>query len=144
MTAKEYLGQIHKYKRAAESLAMKAEQLRTEVAGLKAITYDGVKVQTSPTDKMSELVPKLVEIEERYGEALYQYHKAILVRVQQIADIGRNDYEEILRLRYVETNKHGQRLTLEEIAVKTHRSFDRVAHLHGEALEAFRRKYLQR
>lgn len=142
MTAKEYLGQIHKYKRAAESLAMKAEQLRAEVAGLKAITYDGVKVQTSPTDKMSELVPKLIEIEERYGEALYQYHKAILIRSEQIENIGRSDYSEILRLRYVDFNERGFRHTLEEIAVKTHRSFDWVRHMHGNALKAFERKYL--
>lgn len=143
MTAKEYLMEIQRCKRAMETLGQKAEQLRTEMEGLKAITYDKDRVQVSPSNRMEELIPRLIEAEERYGEAIYNYHTAILVRVQQIADMGRNDYSEILRLRYVETNKQGQRLTLEEIAVRTHRSFDRVAHLHGEALEAFRRKYLQ-
>lgn len=142
MTAKEYLMEIQRCKRAMETLGQKAEQLRAEMEGLKAITYDKDRVQVSPSNRMEELMPRLIEAEERYGEAIYKYHTAILARVQQIAEIGRNDYEEILRLRYVETNKQGRRYTLEEIAVKTHRSFDWVRHLHGKALQAFERKYL--
>lgn len=142
MTAKEYLLEIQRCKQTMESLGQKAAQLRSEMEGLKAITYDKERVQVSPSNRMEELMPRLIEVEERYGEAIYNYHKTVLLRTQQIANIGRNDYAEILRLRYVETNQNGQRHTLEEIAVKTHRSFDRVAHLHGEALDAFRRKYL--
>lgn len=142
MTAKEYLLEIQKFKRTADALGEKAEALRTEMEGLKAITYDRDRVQVSPTNRVEELMPRLVELEEKYGDAILEYHKAVQIRTQQIAEIGRSDYSEILRLRYVETNKYGRRYTLEEIAVKTHRSFDRVAHLHGEALQAFGRKYL--
>lgn len=142
MTAKEYLSEIQRMKRTADALGEKAEALRTEMEGLKAITYDRDRVQVSPTDRMSELMPRLLDLEEKYGKAIFEYHKAILIRTRQIAELGRDDYAEILRLRYVEFNERGRRHSLEEIAVKTHRSFDRVAHLHGEALEAFRRKYL--
>jgi len=142
MTAKEYLMEIQRCKRAMETLGEKAEALRAELEGLKAITYDKDRVQVSPSNRMEELMPRLVELEERYGEAIFKYHSAILVRVQQIAEIGRNDYSEILRLRYVETGKNGKRLTLEEIAVRTHRSFEWVRHLHGRALAAFEKKYL--
>lgn len=142
MTAKEYLMEIQRCKRAMETLGQKAEQLRAEMEGLKAITYDKDRVQVSPSNRMEELMPRLIEAEERYGEAIYNYHTAILVRVQQIADIGRSDYAEILTLRYVEKPKWRGRYTLNEIARRMHISFDRAAHLHGEALEAFRRKYL--
>lgn len=142
MTAKEYLMQIQRMKQTADSLGEKAEALRTEMEGLKAITYDKDRVQVSPSNRMEELIPKLIEAEEKYGEALFNYYKEILLRTQQIDEIGRADYAEILRLRYVELGKHGHRLTLEEIAVKTHRSFEWVRHLHGRALKAFEKKYL--
>ena len=138
MTAKEYLMEIQRCKRAMETLGQKAEQLRAEMEGLKAITYDKDRVQVSPSNRMEELMPRLIDIEERYGEMIFKYHTAILVRTEQINNIGREDYAEILRLRYL----GDRRMTLEEIAVKTHRSFDRVRHLHGEALAAFGRKYL--
>lgn len=138
MTAKEYLSQIQKYKRLMKSLEEQSEALRVELAGLKAITYDKDRVQVTPTNKIEELMPRLIDIEERYGEMIFKYHTAILVRTEQINNIGREDYAEILRLRYL----GDRRMTLEEIAVKTHRSFDRVRHLHGEALAAFGRKYL--
>lgn len=142
MTAKEYLMQIQRMKQTADSLGEKAEALRAEMEGLKAITYDKDRVQVSPSNRMEELMPKLIEAEEKYGEALFNYYKEILLRTKQIDEIGRNDFAEILRLRYVELGKHGRRLTLEEIAVKTHRSFEWVRHLHGRALKAFEKKYL--
>lgn len=143
MTAKEYLLEIQKMKRTMDSLGEKAEALRAEMEGLKAITYDKDRVQVSPSDRMSELMPRLIDLEEKYGETIYKYHAAILIRTEQIDNIGRADYAEILRLRYVELGKNGRRLTLEEIAVRTHRSFDRVRHLHGEALAAFGKRYLK-
>ena len=142
MTAKEYLSQIQKYRRTMKSLEEQAEALRVELAGLKAIEYDRDKIQVSPTNKIEELMPKLLEIEERYGTMIFKYHTAILIREKQINDMKREDYAEILRLRYIKTGEDGKRMTLEEIAVRTGRSFDRVRHLHGEALAAFGRKYL--
>ena len=143
MTAKEYLSEALKYRRAMNTLKERAESLRTELIGLKAITYDRDRVQISPTNKIEELMPRLIEIEERYGEMIFKYHKALLIRTAQVEEIGRDDYAEILRLRYLETNAKGKRHSLNEIAEKTHRSFDWVRHLHGQALRAFERKYLK-
>ena len=142
MTAKEYLTETLKLRHAARALADKAEMLRTEIAGVKAITYDKERIQTSPENRVEDLMIRLIEIEERYKETLRRYYAGILIREKQIAEIGRNDYEEILRMRYIETDEKGRRLSLEEIAVKTHRSFDRIRHLHGEALAEFTRRYL--
>lgn len=139
MTAKEYLLEIHKSRRILYSLEQRSEELRTQAEGLKAIAYDKDKIQVSPSNTMEEVIIKLVEVEEEYGRQIVRYHTEMQKRIDQIAAM-RPDYAEILRLRYVEGN--GRTLRLEEIAVRTHMSFDRVRHLHGEALEAFRRKWL--
>ena len=139
MTAKEYLSEIHKLRRLLRSLELKAEELRTQAEGVKAITYDKDKVQTSPSNLMEELVLRLVEVEEEYGRQIVHYHTEMQKRIDQIAAM-RPDYAEILRLRYIEGNGHA--LRLEEIALRMHLSWPRVKHLHGEALEAFRRKWL--
>lgn len=139
MTAKEYLSEIQKMRRLLHSLEIRAEELRTQAEGMKAITYDRDKVQVSPASRMEDLVVRLVEVEEEYGRQIVRYHTEMQKRIKQIAAL-RSDYAEILRLRYVEGNGHP--LRLEEIALRMHLSWPRVKHLHGEALEAFRRKWL--
>lgn len=134
MTAKEYLMQIQRMKQTADSLGEKAEALRAEMEGLKAITYDKDRVQVSPSDRMSELMPRLIDLEEKYGKAIYQYHKAILIRTEQIASLG-NSLSKVLTLRYVD----GQRW--EQIAVTLGYSYRNVTRIHGKALAAFERRY---
>lgn len=142
MTAKRYLTDINKYHRICLSLQDQIEDLRNQIGGLKAITYDKDRVQVSPTNHMEEKIPDLIRAEEKYVKALVKYNAEVLKRAKQIADLDRADYSEILRLRYIELDKDGMPLTLEEISCRMHLSFWRTAHLHGEALEAFRRKYL--
>lgn len=139
MTAKEYLLEIHKSRRILHTLEQRSEELRTQAEGLKAIVYDKEKVQVSPSNTMEEVIIKLVEVEEEYGRQIVRYHTEMQRRIDQIAAM-RPDYAEILRLRYIEGN--GRPLRLEEIALRMHLSWPRVKHLHGEALEAFRRKWL--
>lgn len=139
MTAKEYLSEIRKQRRIIRTLEQRAEELRAQAEGVKAITYDRDKVQVSPSNMMEEIIPKLVETEEEYARQILRYHTEMQKRIDQIAAL-RSDYAEILRLRYVEGNGHP--LRLEEIALRMFMSFNRVRHLHGEALEAFRRRWL--
>lgn len=134
MTAKEYLSEILKYRRAMRSLQEQAEALRIELAGLKAITYDKDRVQVTPTNKIEELMPRLIDIEERYGEMIFKYHTAILVRTEQINSLESN-HAKILTLRYVECKRW------EQIAIELHYSYRNTTRLHGKALAAFARKY---
>jgi len=121
-------------KRIADSLREKAEALRAEVEGLKTITYVQDRVQVSPSNKIEELIPRLVDLEQRYGETIYQYHKAIMQRAEMIAGIG-NSMAKLLTLRYIE----GKRW--EQIAVDLGYSYRNVIRLHGKALFAFAAKY---
>lgn len=141
-TAKEYLLEIQRLKKRCISLQLKLDELRTQAAGVKAITYDKDKVQTSPHNNLEHMMLRIVDLEGKYIKTIADYHAAIHLREKQIERLQNPDYEELLRLRYVEENDKGQQMTLEEIAFRTGRSFTRVRHMHGEALEAFRRQYL--
>ena len=142
MRAKKYLGEIYYLRRRCEILGEQVAQLRTQVEGVKGIVYDKDKVQTSTVNAVEDQLARLADLERRYEKSIERYHKAILHREDQIAHMPRPEHAELLRMRYLEVDSKGRRYTLEEIAVKTHWSYDRVRHMHGEALAAFGRKYL--
>lgn len=143
MTAKEYLQTIRKYRRVAQSLAGDIEVIRNEIGGLKAVTYDKDRVQVSPSNRTEELIPKLIKTEEMYVAALIKYRTECAKRIQQIAELDNPDHVEILRLRYIESDKDGHPLSWQTIADTMHWSYSKVTHMHGYALQAFARKYLQ-
>lgn len=142
MTAKEYLSKIQTYRRIMNSYADRIEELYHEASGLKAIVYDKDRVQTSPENKLEKIFQAIDKEAQKYAKARSKYEMEVRKRTKQIAGMERPDYSEILRLRYVDLDLDGQPHTLEEISCLMHLSFWRTAHLHGEALEAFRRKYL--
>lgn len=134
MTAKEYLLEIHKSRRILHTLEQRAEELRTQAEGLKAIAYDKDKVQVSPSNTMEEVIIKLVEVEEEYGRQVLKYHEAVLIRIRQIEALSAQSAE-LLTLRYIDG------LSLWKVSKRMHLSFDRVRHLHGIALEEFRKRW---
>lgn len=142
MTAKEYLSKIQTYRHAMQTYADRIEELYHDASGLKAIVYDKDRVQTSPENRLEKIFERIDREAERYAKAREKYETEVRKRTDQITGMERADYAEILRLRYIETNAEGMPMTLEEISCVMHLSFWRTAHLHGEALEAFRRKYL--
>ncbi len=143
MTAKEYLSEICKYNRIAISLAEQVDIIRNEIGGLKGIAYDKDRVQTSPSNRMEELIPKLIKAEEQYTESLIKYRMEYLKRVRQIVELGKPEYVEVLQLRYIEQDDKGHTLNWHEIADRMNWSYSKVTHLHGYALQAFAKKYLQ-
>lgn len=131
MTAKEYLNSIRKYKRITDSFASQIEDIRNEIGGLRAIRYDTDKVQTSPSNRMEELIPKLIKLEESYTSALVHYRTEMLKRISLIATLPNQLHVTVLTLRYVE----GKRW--EEIALETDYSFRHITRIHGDALQSF-------
>lgn len=142
MTAKEYLLQAQKAARLVRFYEGKIEELRHTASGIRAITYDGDRVQTSPADRTPDMIAKLVEVENRYNAALLSYHDLIQKITWEVGALDSPDYVQVLTLRYLSPDDNGRLKSLEEIACIMNRSFHRIAHLHGEALEAFRRRYL--
>ena len=145
MTAKQYLGRVHHLRRQCESLERKIMLLRAKAEGLRAITYDKDKVQVSPTNTIEEAVTELVNLESRYKELIIRYSEAITTRIDQIQGLEDPRYAEVLMMRYIEEEPHARngQMTFDDIAEEMHYSVSRIRFLHGAALQAFAKKYLQ-
>ena len=134
-TPKEYLRQL----RTAEiKIEQKEEELERLKASLESISTgtDSERVQTTPRDRISEEVTHIVDLEEEINEDL---GALLMLRNKIINEIHSMDnpvYIDILYKRYV------QYKSLEEIAVEMSYSYTRLRHLHGRALQGFKKKYL--
>lgn len=141
MTAKDYLMEIQKCKRTADDLDARAEVLRTQMAGLKAITYDKDRVQVSPSNKMEELIALLVDIEERYADALIKYHHKIIVCTEQVNSLKSRLQSRLLVLRYF--NDESWEQIAQDLNPGRARpySYEYIIRLHGKALKNFSKKF---
>ena len=142
MTAKEYLLQIRTLRRRCESLENQLKELRTQAEGVKAITYDTDRVQTTPQNQMEILMLKIVAIEKKYIATLAKCHAAIQIREKQIAGLDNQLFAEVLTLRYIDNR------TFDDIAAVIQQKYpnkvyrnDYIRHVHGWALRAFEKQY---
>lgn len=129
---KEYLRQIRLFDICIKQKEAELAAMRSEIENMSA-AVTGERVQTSPKDKMSDEVSHLVDLEaqiRRDKEKFLHMKDRIINEIQSLDD---SVYVDILYKRYVEY------MRLEEIAVKMNYSYDRARHLHGLALEEFRK-----
>ena len=142
MSAKEYLSEIQKMKRRVDVLQRRMAELRTQVEGIKAITYDTDRVQASAENRLEINMLKLVDCEHRYITAVANLHSSIQIRERQIGKLDNPVFVELLCMRYIDG------FSLKRIAEELHQSHpdknygeDYIRHLHGWALQAFEKKY---
>lgn len=134
-TPKEYLRQL----RTAEiKIEQKEEELERLKASLESISTgtDSERVQTTPKDRLSEEITRIVDLEKEINSDL---GALLMLRNKIINEIQSMDnpvYINILYKRYV------QYKSLEEIAVEMSYSYTRLRHLHGRALQGFKKKYI--
>lgn len=134
-TPKEYLRQL---KTAEIKIEQKEEELERLKSSLESISTgtDSERVQTTPKDRLSEEITRIVDLEEEINEDL---GALLMLRNKIINEIQSMDnpvYINILYKRYV------QYKSLEEIAVEMSYSYTRLRHLHGRALQGFKKKYI--
>lgn len=135
--AKAYLSEIRTLRRRAETMGERLRELRAQATLLSGIDYSKAVVQTSPGDMMADIMGEVEELTRRYRDAILDYQTVTEERATQIYRLGRPLYEEILERRYLRDQ------TLDLIADKMGLSYERVKHLHGEALAEFGRRFLQ-
>lgn len=135
MTAKQYLRQILKAERNIKILEEEIEERRTKLESTAAPSL-GDKVQTSPGgDRFAEMVANLADKEIQQAELVYIYKDMRITMVNQIIGLDNDMQVAVLRGRYI------QGKSLRMIAWEQHYSYDRICHVHGEALTAFAKKY---
>lgn len=135
MTAKQYLRQLWRLEQNIRILTEELETRRTSLTSTTAPVL-GDRVQTSPGgDRFADLIAALADKEIRQEELLYQYKLMRAQILEQILELDNEMQVEVLRSRYL------KRETLRKIAADNHYSYDRICHIHGEALLAFAAKH---
>lgn len=136
MKAKEYLRQVMKLDKMIASRELQCEEIRNRLEGVTAITYDKPSVQSSVGGDNINLYDALIAKENEI--------KAIILDCEQTRDeivtaiymLDNIQYSALLVKRYLEYDKDSFReKRFEQIAVEMGYSYDRVVHMHGEALK---------
>lgn len=100
--AARYLGRLRPLKSDVASKKAKVEEMET-LALPHGISYDGIKVQTSPGNPQETAMVLAAEALEEYFAALKRYQKVCMEVGKLIASVEEMDMEcaSILRLRYI-------------------------------------------
>lgn len=134
MNAKQYLKQIKILNGRIARNKERIKSLRESADGLRGIAYDGIKVQTSPTDSISEKIGELVELERKTVEQIIKLEK---LKTDITDTINSLDYEagaRMLYLRYVED------FDFYDIAEELGYSLRQTHRVHGKALQLMNEK----
>ena len=131
-SSKKYLRQIRLFDICIKQKEAELAAMRSEIESMSA-AVTGERVQTSAKDKMSEKVSHIVDLEAKIIQDKEKFLRMKDRIINEIQSLNNAVYVDILYKRYVEY------MRLEEIAVKLNYSYDRMRHLHGLALEAFRK-----
>lgn len=143
MTAKEYLSKIQIYHRAILSTQLRIEELEHQASGIRAITYDRDKVQTSQENRIEDITIKVDALTRKLTRQIMKYQSEVLKREKQIAELERAEYAQVLQMKYIDgMNLLQITLAMRDADGGQRYSYDHVKHMHGWALNAFQKKYL--
>lgn len=113
--------QVKKRKRTERLLAM--------VPG--AIRYDTPRVQSSPSDRMSEIMGEVDELDQEIEDL----RELLRLRRQEVADLSRRELDEqacrVIILRYIDG------LQWRDVAAAVHKSERTVFRIHKDATDIF-------
>ena len=128
MSAKQYLKRIWflegRVKREKERIAT----LRAVLTGMKGIAYDADKVQTSPSDPMSEKVGALVDLERKTMADIVALEEMKSETLSVIHTLDDELMEQLLYLRYLHHKN------FYEISAEMNYSLRQLHKLHSKAL----------
>lgn len=98
---KKYLMQIRRLDRAVNHQLLEVARLRALAANISA-TIDSDRVQVSPTNRLEEMIMKIVDEEEKADSLVDKFIDRKNTIIQQIAELTDEDSKEILQLYFVE------------------------------------------
>ena len=131
MTAEEYLRQIKVMELKISEKEEQTQSIRETIETVRAVSYAGVKVKTTPKEHISDSVSRLEKAERELMSSAADLAEKKTEIMQRIHRISRPEYVELLYLRYVET------MRWEAIAEKMSYSVQHIFKLHRRALSVF-------
>ena len=140
MTAKEYLSQLATIKRRIGFIEERIQELDEEAMSPKAIRYDKINVQRSPSgDAFADYeARKGKEIERLKRVKIEHLDKYTEIR-KRIAKVTPPIFADVLYMRYVGNKKHPYGMKLQDIADKLDCAYETACRWHGKALEIFKK-----
>lgn len=136
MKAKEYLRQVIKLDKMISTRELQCEEIRTRIEGVSAITYDKPSIQSSISGDNINLYDALIGKENEIKAIILDYEQTRDEIVAAIYMLENVQHAVLLEKRYLEYDKDSFReKRFEEIAVEMKYSYDRIVHMHGEALK---------
>lgn len=137
MTPKEYLLQAQNLKRRVRLAQDKVHEIEAMIASVRAIQYDKISVQTSPSgDRLAADMIRLESAREMMIQQAADYYTIYQTIEGQIAQTEPKLYRDILSLRYLQEH------TLPQIARILNYSEKYIQNAHGKALQAFGQRFL--
>lgn len=138
MTAKEYLREIRKMDLAIDQKQDEFDSLIKKRTYVGSMDYSSERVQTSPDGSgFTGIADRLADMQAEINEEIDRYHDVRHERINQIQQLSKTEYVDILFRRYV------QYQSFETISSEMQKSYHRICHLHGEALKEFENKFLK-
>ncbi len=131
MTPKQYLRQLERINIIINQKQLQLDELRVIGSGFKAIDYAADRVQTSPTDRMAEVMARWVDMESEINETIDRYVDTKNRIINEIHRLQDTRYISILYKRYVEFKP------LVTVAYELSYDYKWTCKLHGDALQAF-------
>ena len=135
---KAYLRQIAHNRETVRMLKQRKKDLTMGMTAISGIDYSKDRVTSTPKNAMEEAAWRLLERAEIIDREILRLVDQTDQIIAEIAGIQNAIYKTILFRRYVENDK------LKDIADDLHYSYERICHLHGEALNYFRVTHLVR
>ncbi len=132
MKAKEYLLQIETLQTKIEQKRQRAKEYRELALTSGGFDYSKERVQTSNLGgQIENPVIRYIALEQEISEDVLNLQQIKDKITGEIHNINNPDFIKLLYKRYVES------INLSVIAKEMQYSYDRIRHMHGEALKEF-------
>lgn len=136
MTAKQYLSQAIRIRILIRQTKEHIKELEELAGSPPPIRYDREIVQSSRSgDKMIRTVIQMEAEERRCNRLIEEYIEKYTEITDNIRKIMPGLYSDVLYMRYIEGKN------LARIAKELNYSHEWIRHIHGRALQAFRKKF---
>lgn len=131
---KEWFRQVRKERYEIEHLK---ELIKSAEMGLlpSGIRYDRDRVQTSPSDTMSTVLSKAMDMENELKKSLANLQERHIEVEKLIQTLKNSDEREVLRYYYLDTI-NGRPLTWEQVAIRVNFQVRQVHRIHERAMAA--------
>lgn len=137
MTPKEYLNQIRCLDEKLRHRKQQIEEIRTKCESISGIDYSKDRVQTSNGNGQEKILVKYLDMVKELEADLLLFRIKQTNIIREIEELSDERYMRLLYSRYV------QYKSLEQIAVEMNYNYFYIKHIHGEALEQFRKEVME-